>query len=281
MAQTSCACSRVDRRGCLRLVGMLAVALIMATAQAEDRTPLRDISAPEARQGVAVDAAHVYAIDNTTIGKYNKFTGERVALWEAGEDTPLKHLNSGIVRDGQLICAHSNYGELPMASSVEIWDAETLRHIDTHSFGVLYGSLTWLDWHENAWWACFAHYEGKGGEPGKGPEHTVVVRMDEDWRPLESWLLPATVVERLAPHSASGGTWGTDGRLYITGHDRPELYVLALPAAGSVLRHVGTVPFPNEGQAIAADRTGSGLMYGITRKTRRIVAAPVGGPETD
>jgi len=250
--------------------------LLASTALAADRAPRLEIPAPEARQGVAVDAAHVYAIDNTTLGKYDKFTGERVAQWSADEDTPLKHLNSGIVRDGQLICAHSNYGELPMTSSVEFFDTETLAHAGSHSFGVLYGSLTWLDWHESAWWACFAHYEGKGGEPGKGPAHTVVVKMDEDWRTMASWVLPSTVLERVAPHSASGGTWGLDGRLYIAGHDLPELYVLELPKAGSTLEHVDTIPFPNAGQAIAVDRSGSGLFYGILRKTRTIVAAPVG-----
>ena len=250
--------------------------LAATTSLAEIRVPLQEIPAKEARQGVGVDANHVYAITNTAIGKYDKFTGERVAYWEAGKDTPLKHMNSGIVHDGKLICAHSNYGELPMTSSVEIFDTATLAHAGTHSFGVLYGSLTWLDRHQGFWWACFAHYANKAGEPGKGPEHTIVVKLNDAWQPLESWLLPPEVLERMAPYSASGGTWGLDGRLYLSGHDRPELYVLKLPETGSTLRYVETVPFPNAGQAIAVDRTGSGLFYGIVRETRTIVAAPIG-----
>lgn len=261
-------------RHCARV---LFLALLVAGAHAYSQEPLREFAAAEARQGVAVDGTHVYAIDNHSIGKYDKFTGERVAGWEADEAHPLTHLNSGLVRDGKLICAHSNYGSLPMTSSVEIWDTATLTHIESHSFGVLYGSLTWLDWHDDFWWACFAHYEGKGGEPGKGPEHTVVVKMDDTWRPLESWVLPPEIIALLRPHSASGGSWGPEGRLYITGHDRAELYAMELPQAGSVLRYVETIPFPNEGQAIAFDRSGTGLLYGILRKSRTIVAAPVAG----
>lgn len=256
-----------------------ARALILASlalgAHVFGQEPPRAFTAAEARQGVAVDGTYVYAIDNHSIGKYDKFTGVRVAGWEADEARPLLHLNSGLVRDGKLICTHSNYGSLPMTSSVEIWDTATLTHIESHSFGVLYGSLTWLDWHEGFWWACFAHYEGKGGEPGKGPEHTVVVKMDETWHALESWVLPPEIIALLRPHSASGGSWGPDGRLYITGHDRPELYAMELPQAGSVLRYVETIPFPNEGQAIAFDRSGTELLYGIVRKTRTIVAAPL------
>ncbi len=255
----------------------LLIVLVLGASCAIGQEPLREFSAAEARQGVAVDATHVYAIDNHTLGKYDKFSGARVAGWEADEAHPLIHLNSGVVRDGKLFVAHSNYGSLPMTSSVEIWDVETMAHVGSHSFGVLYGSLTWLDWHDGFWWACFAHYEGKGGEPGKGPEHTVVVKMDEAWRALESWVLPSEIIALLTPHSASGGAWGPDGRLYVSGHDRAELYVLEIPKAGSVLRHVETIPSRNEGQAIAFDRSGTGLLYGIVRKTRMIVAAPMAG----
>lgn len=34
--------------------------------------------APEANQGVGVDAQHFYAVDNETIGKYDKATGKLV-----------------------------------------------------------------------------------------------------------------------------------------------------------------------------------------------------------
>ena len=260
----------------LLLLGVVVPATMAYTASPE---PLRTFPAEEARQGVAVDATHVYAIDNRQIGKYDKFTGKRVGGWVADEGSPISHLNSGVVRDGKLICAHSNYGQLPMTSSLEVFDTATMEHVATHSFGVYQGSLTWYDYHEGTWWACFAHYAGKGGYPGKGPEYTTVVQFADDHRPRASWVLPPTVLDRMAPYSASGGAWGPDGRLYVSGHDRTELYVLRVPAAGSVLEHVDTLSFRNAGQAIAFDRSGSGLLYGIVRKSRTIVAAPV--PEMD
>ncbi len=53
--------------------------------------------APEARQAVAVDAAHFYAIGNAEIAKYDKQSGQRIARWRAAPEFPLTHLNSGLV----------------------------------------------------------------------------------------------------------------------------------------------------------------------------------------
>ena len=62
---------------------------------------------------------------------------------------------------------------------------------------------------------------------GRGSAYTQLVKFDDQWRRLESWSFPAAVVERFKPMSSSGGAWGADGRLYVTGHDHPELYFLA------------------------------------------------------
>ncbi len=236
---------------------------------------LREFPAPEAHQGVAVDTAHVYAIDNQTIAKYDKFTGERVAIWKASDDTPMTHLNSGVVWEGKLYCAHSNYPGIPMTSSIEIWDTATLTHIATHSFGILYGSLTWMDRHDGFWWGCFAHYDKRGGYPDKDHSHTTVVKFDDDWRALEAWVLPKAMLAEAHPYSSSGGAWGPDGRLYCTGHDGPQLYVLALPKAGSTLELVEKISFPIDGQAIAFDRSGSNLLHGILRDEKKVIAAPL------
>ena len=63
----------------------------------------------DARQGPAVDDRFVYAISNYSISKHDKNTGQLVARWEGEEGKPLIHLNSGIILDGVLYCAHSNY----------------------------------------------------------------------------------------------------------------------------------------------------------------------------
>ncbi|HEO71010.1 MAG TPA: hypothetical protein ENN80_07085, partial [Candidatus Hydrogenedentes bacterium] len=217
--------------------------------------------AEEARQGVAVDEDYVYVVGTQCIGKYDKRTHERLAHWEASDALPIIHLDSGVVVDQRLYCAHSNYPEKPMTSSVEIWDADTLEHVGNHSFGIGHGSCTWVDRHDGWWWVAFAHYAGHGGYPDRDNAWTTLVRYDDEWREREAWVFPKDVLERFGDYSCSGGSWGPDGRLYCTGHDRPELYALALPEAGSVLRLVRLVPFPNDGQGIAFDRSTPPMLY--------------------
>lgn len=230
---------------------------------------LATIAAPEANQGVAADRDHVYAIDNDVIGKYAKRDGHRVARWQ-GDPKLFPHINSCAVVKDELVCAASNYPAVPMASSVEIFDTRTLQHRRTISLGRQYGSLTVLDWHRGSWWALFANYDGRGGEPGRDHRFTTLVRMDDRFAPRESWIFPEAVLDRFAPRSASGAAWGDDGLLYVSGHDRPELYAMRLPQAGAVLELVATLPVPTEGQAIDWDPVEPRLLWSIDRKTRTL-----------
>jgi hypothetical protein len=224
--------------------------------------------AAEARQAVAVDGRFFYAIDNRRIAKYDKKTGERVADWQGRSDGPIIHLNGGVVVDGKLYTAHSNYPGWPMVSSVEIWDAETLEHAGTHNFGIERGSLTWLDFHDSAWWGAFTHYNHPfGGNPSASGSNrnTRIVRFDAGWRVAEAWVLPEALLEKFGDMSNSGGSWGPDGKLWITGHDRPEAYALILPEAGSVLRWEGSMSLDIAGQGIAWDRSERQVIWGVVR----------------
>lgn len=243
-------------------------------------TELRRFPVPEAGQGVVVDGDYFYALNNFTVAKYRKATGERVALWDGGKGGPIIHLNAGIVHAGKLYCAHSNYPGVPMLSSVEIFDLETLRHLGSHSFGRMDGSLTWLDRREGKWIACFVHYAKKGGEPGKGPEWTHLVEFDDAWQRLRGWALPADLVAHTGAkgYSLSGGAFGPGGKLFATGHDEPELYVLELPAAGSVLTWIATVPIKAEGQSFGWDAREPGMFYSIGRKKREVIVGRVTAP---
>ncbi len=225
----------------------------------------------EARQGVAIDQDYIYVIDSQRIGKYDKTTGELVAQWKEDGDGPIIHLDSGVIIDGKLYCAHSNYSAVPMTSSIEVWDAATLEHIDSFSFGIYRGSCTWLDWHDGYWWAGFAHYEKWKHVTGKGSEWTSVVKLDGQWREIESWVFPEEVVEKFRPMSNSGGSWGVDSLLYCTGHDLPETYVFQIPDRGSVLDLVEVVPINIFGQGIAWDRSEKGTIYGIRKKNKEVV----------
>ena len=232
---------------------------------------LRRLPAPEARQGVAAGPDDLYAVANYRIARYDKRTGEREASWE-GEPERFPHINSCALLEKELVCAASNYSGVPHWSSVEIFDPQTLEHRRTVALGEGVGSLTWVDRRDGAWWAMFANYSGRGGQPTRDHRYTTLVRFDDEWRRTESWLLPDTVLRRIAPMSISGGGWGPDGRLYLTGHDLPELYAMQLPTeGGAVLDHLGTYAIEAAGQAIDWDESQPGILYGIGRTSQQML----------
>jgi len=230
-------------------------------------------SAKEARQGVAVDAESLYVISNHAIGKYDKESFEKLGEWSCAEGEPLIHLNAGIVIDGLLYCAHSNYPTVPMTSSVEVWDAESLEHVRSHSFGILHGSLTWLDSLDGDWYACFAHYHNHAKAPNRDPSWTTLVRFDRQWRRLEGWVFPPELIAEFGDYSSSGGAFGPDGRLYVTGHDHQKLYVLEFPEGGSTLIYRGFVDIAAEGQAFAFDPTEDWRLYSIVKRERKVLVS--------
>lgn len=179
-------------------------------------------------------------------------TGALVARWVTPKNGLVRHLNSCFEHERRLHCANSNYSETPHGSSAEIFDTDTMRHVDTHSLGMTEeGSLTWFDHYRGGWIAGFAHYSENGGVKFKDHTFSSVVTYDAQWGRTGGWLFPKPVVERMAPYAASGGAIGPDGLLYILGHDRPEMYVLARPAMGPTLIHVATIGVEAEGQAFA------------------------------
>lgn len=233
--------------------------------------------AHEARQGVAVDKDSVYVISNHAIGKYSKNTHKLLKSWECKEGEPLIHLNSAIVREGRLVCAHSNYPGVPMTSSIEIFDTETLEHIESYSFGIYMGSLTWLDYYEGFWYACFAHYSNRAAEPNRNSSWTTIVQMDDSWQRLQSWVFPADLIQAFDSYSSSGGSFGPDGKLYVTGHDHKKLYVLNFPSGGSNLLWQDTIDIAAEGQAFCWDLGGKANFYSILKREREVIVGRISG----
>ena len=254
---------------------------------------VRRYLAPEAHQGVAVDAVHFYAIGNRVLAKYRKDTGGRVATWFADDDRPLVHMNAGVVLGDELHVAHSNYPSAPTVGSIEVFDTATLGHVRTESLGVTAGSFTWLDrtgagpgmavpndtGRPPSGWRMFAHYElfDHAGY-ATGTASTELRRTDRRGRPLEGWVFPAALVAKFRPNSCSGGAWGPDGKLYVTGHDEPEVYRLRLPAAGSELVWEATLPAPLRGQGVAWDRGEPGVLYGVDRAAGQVVVMRTAAP---
>src|ERR687895_520979 len=156
---------------------------------------LRTYDAPDANQGVAVDRSSFYAVDNTTITKHDRDSGDPL-LQFAGDPEP--------------------YGET---------------------------------------------------------ENTQVVRFDRDWQVAQAYTIPNEILDRFRPMSNSGGSWGPDGRLWLTGHDLGETYVMEAPPAGSELRWIATVKLPGvEGQGLAWDLTSkNATLWTIKRSTKQVL----------
>jgi len=249
---------------------VLASVALIAAAEAPRPAEWR-IPASEARQGVASGGSYVYAIDNHRIGKYALATGRRVASWN-GDPKRFPHINSCTLVGRELVCAASNYPALPQASSVEFFDAKRLVHLRSVGLGIRPGWLTAMDRYRGWWWAVFANYDRLRGQTGRDHRSTILMRMDDAFGQLKAWTFPATVLARFGPNSASGASWTADGRLTVTGHDRPELYVLSVPPTGTVLEHVATVSVATSGQAIDWDPRDQKLLWSIDRRRREIVS---------
>ncbi len=240
-------------------------------------TELKRWHVMEANQGVAVDAEHFYGIGNHALVKHRKDTGERVAEWFGPRTGAIIHLNSGWVDGDRLLLSHSNFPQLPMASSLEIYDARSLQPLESHSLGMRLGSLTWAVRHQDFWWACFANYNDGGTTPGFDQRWTHVAKFDDNWQELQAWLFPPQVIATWGDSSCSGGDWGEDGLLYVTGHDAAQLHVLRLPKQGVTLEYVTTIDVPFEGQSWAWDRSAAGerVIYGISRARQEVIVASI------
>lgn len=241
--------------------------------QAQDYTELKRFKAPNATQAVAVDDQHFYTISNAKIVKRKKADGEIVAEWTG----PLEHLNSGIVIDGKLYCANTNYPKIPMASCLEVFDTETLAHIDSHSFGIYVGSFTWIDRWEGDWYLMFVHYENKAQERGKGVAYSTLIKADENFRREEGWTIPGKLVDHLKPMSVSGGAFMNDGRMMFSPHHFEEVYIFDFPQMGYELQWVDTIKVPFQGQGLAIDRYEKNHIWGIHRQNREVVLVALKG----
>jgi hypothetical protein len=225
-------------------------------------------------QGIAVDKDFFFVITNNSVIKYRKKGGDFIGIWDGKkEGIFLKHLNSGIVIDGKLYCAHSNFPDSPMASSIEIFDTKTMKHIGSHSFGIVGGSATWIDEKDGYWWVTFANYNGKHSSEGRDNRWTKLVKFAKDWKAVESWVYPKNVLDSFAPYSSSGGPWSHKGYLYTSGHDRKEIYVMKIPASGYTLQYLRTISIINNGQGMAIDRSNKEeeILFAVSREDNSII----------
>jgi len=250
----------------LLVSGPLGADTTACSVQQLEATTVRAYSAPEASQGAAGDKDYFYAVGNGIIAKYRRDNGQPVSRWGGEDQVLLRHINSCYKQGHKLSCANSNFPAIPMGSSIEIFDTGELRHLESNSLGLTEeGSLTWFDKTDDGWIASFVHYDGRGGVPYKSNGYTSLVRFDNQWRRTGGWLFPPAILKLMAPHGTSGGAIGPDGYLYVTGHDLPQMYVLAKPSMGPYLLHIATVAIAAHGQAFSWLENGGRDVFAVNR----------------
>lgn len=231
-------------------------------ARAQSVNLITSFPATEATQAAAADDRFIYAVSSTAIAKYDRATGRRESLSHG----PAHHLNSAAWWNGRLLCAHSNYPTLPEQSEVRALDPATMELTVFHDFGAGHGSLTWVVHEGQSWWCNFAKY-------GAGNAQTMLVEYSDDWLEKHGWTYPPAVIGKLGKMSISGGLW-RDHILFVTGHDRPEIYRLRLPKEGTELEYIDTLPAPFPGQGISLEEK-TGALVGIGRANREVILAEV------
>jgi len=250
------------------LAGVASAVACLSLLPAADSFPPRSkgayvatgsLESPYATQAAAADEASVYAVSNTHVVRYDRATGKELTK----STGPAEHLNSAVVLDGKVYCAHSNYPKTPAACDIRVFDPATGKLEVSHAFDDPPGSLTWAVPKDKAWWCCFAHYD-------KDNAKTVLVRYDAGWKEAARWTFPKELVEDWGTYSLSGGVWQGDD-LLATGHDKRVVYRLRLPREGSVVGLVEVIPTPFPGQGIAVDPKGG--LVGIDRGKKAVVFA--------
>ncbi|MDO6436538.1 hypothetical protein Q4534_03920 [Cyclobacterium sp. 1_MG-2023] len=216
---------------------------------------------PDARQAAAATKHSVYAINNHTISKYERATGNLI-LTKNYPNT--KHLNSGFFYNDLLYCAHSNYPNRPDSSSIRIIDPENLILTNTINLGESEGSLTWVVKNKEHWYALFAYY-------GQDNHLTYLAKMNNDWEIIGKWTFPKKILEEMGKMSISGGVPWKEGFL-VTGHDEKKLYYLTLPKTGKTLNFIENYRAPFTGQGIALDPLNGGLV-GINRAEKTLISS--------
>jgi hypothetical protein len=245
--------------------GLLGLAVCMAAGAETAYVETRSVPSDYATQAAAVAGGFIFAVASKEIAKISRADGKELGVSE-GRAT---HLNSALVMDGMIYCAHSNFPLKPERGEILVLNPATMKLGIFHEFIQPPGSLTWALKKDGSWWCHFAHY-------GKDNGKSVLVRYNEAWKETARWTYPPEFATEWGKSSLSGAVW-QNGEILATGHDKKRIYRLRVPLEGNVVEWVGTHPSPFPGQGIAVDPETGGLV-GIDRKRKAVVFAELAKP---
>lgn len=88
------------------------------------------------------------------------------------------------------------------------------------------------------------------------------------------------LLARIAPYTVSGASWTGNGVLALTGHDRPEVYLVTVPRQQSAVKLTRAVTVTTEGQAIDWDPRRRQALWSISRRDRALVLSDLSASPT-
>jgi len=205
----------------------------------------------DAYQGVAVSDKFIFVINTNSISKHDKTNYSKLKTKKIDG-----HANGGIVLNNMLHITNNPKG----SNSIGIYDLD-LNFVKSIKINVN-GSLTWIDFYNNEWWGMVVYYK-------KDVRKTRLVKFNRKWQIVKEWKWPKKILERLYPYSISGGQFNKrNGLLYLTGHDRQEIYIVRINPNSNILELVSIEEIPFSGQGISFH---GGYLYGIDREKREVI----------
>lgn len=214
----------------------------------------------EAYQGIAVNERYFYAINNNSIGKYNLANGKRVTKSKLVLGDNLSDLNGGRIKGDKLICTHTPKDG---PNSLEIFNSKTLEHEKSIMIPVR-GSLIWTAILNKKLYGFIAFN-------GNEINDSRLVEFGEDYDIINMWELPYSVTDELKPFTVAGGTI-YDGKVYISGNNKSEIYELEIPddVNSSYLKHIDTISVDSTGRGFDIM---DGVIYCIKREEKQVTSA--------
>ena len=211
-------------------------------------------------QGVIVDKNFYYLVYSKGILKFNIKTNQFNKSTKYNKN--LKHLNGGIIYNNMLYLTNNPKNG---KNSLEIFDKE-LNYITSIKLDKLKGSLTWIDFYKGYFFGLLAYYKDE-------VKKTRIVKFDNQFNIIKQWKIPKSILNRLYPNSISGGQFNkTSGILFLTGHDKKEIYLMNL---NNNLKYIKTLKTSIAGQGISFDKNNDKYLWGIDRKNNKIIKSHI------
>lgn len=231
---------------------------------------------PDAHKGIAAGRDFFYVINTNSISKHSTKTGELIKRVDFSNHPRIKNMNGAVVVRNNLYVTNSPATVKHRQNTIEVFNRDLvyLYHINVTGNT---GALTWIDYHNGKWWGCFAHYDDMvrytvlvefyHPNPDLEYEDTIHSKDLVNWHVKDRWFFPHKVNEHFLPYSCTGGSFGPDGKLYVTGH-RNEIYVLDFHPKAEIMG-LDYIKETDINVSVSIDKE-RGILFGINKDNKTV-----------